>query len=150
MSDMYSKPGHGNSRFLYDGNGNVIGRGVTDSSGKTIYTGTDGQYIGKSYDMPSGTTKYVNANNEYVGRGFSHSVGVSKIDCVSDGNSTENGTAQSGNTYHFTGNSPYVGFPSRKTPILDAIAKVWLIASWIFYIVVGTIIVSFVARLIFL
>ena len=94
MSTMHSKQGPGNSRFLYDSNGNVVGRGVTGSSGKTIYTGTDGQYIGKSYDMPSGTSKYVDSNNEYIGTGITHKNGISSIDC-SDGMSIENGADHS-------------------------------------------------------
>ena len=81
MSNMYSKPGYGKEKILYDSNGIVIGRGVTDSNGKTIYTGTNGQYVGKSYEMPSGTTKYYDANNNYAGTGISHSAGASRIDC---------------------------------------------------------------------
>ena len=70
MSNMYSKPGHGKERILYDDKGTVIGRGVTNSNGKTIYTGTDGKYIGKSYEMPSATIKYYNADNNYAGTGI--------------------------------------------------------------------------------
>ena len=101
MSNLYSKPRFGKEKIMYDDNGIVIGRGVTDSSGKTIYTGTNGQYVGKSYEMPSGTTKYYDADNNYAGTGISHSTGASRIDCsggapISSSRKTSNSGYSSG------------------------------------------------------
>ena len=77
MSKMYTKPGRGNEKFLYDSNGKCVGRGVTDKNGKTIYSGAGG-YIGKSYTTPAGTVKHFDSNNNYVGTGINRS-GVSPI-----------------------------------------------------------------------
>ena len=141
MSTMHSKQGPGNSRFLYDSNGNIVGRGVTDYSGKTIYTGTDGQYIGKSYDMPSGASKYVNFNNEYIGTDIPHKSGISSID-YSDGMSRGNCAAHSSRSSgvkqkpaHTTNKLSF--WPTAYTPeyIVKSIISIVLWAIFVYIVV---------------
>ncbi len=74
MSKYYEKSVGNGKKLLYDGSGKCIGRGVTDKSGKTIYSGAGG-YAGKSYETGHGTVKYFDSDNNYVGGGFAHSEG---------------------------------------------------------------------------
>ena len=64
---MYTKRGSFGDTFLYDGDGNVIGRGFTDSHGTTRFTGTNGEYIGRSDPGVLGGEKLFDSAGEYIG-----------------------------------------------------------------------------------
>ena len=78
MSKYYEKSVGNGEKFLYDSSGKCIGRGVTDNSGRTIYSGSGG-YVGKSYETGHGVTKHYDSDNNYVGSGFTHSTGSTII-----------------------------------------------------------------------
>ena len=78
MERYYEKDVGNGKKLLYDSSGKCVGRGVTDKSGKTIYSGAEG-YAGKSYETGHGTVKYFDSDNNYVGGGIKRS-GMSTIE----------------------------------------------------------------------
>lgn len=67
MGKMYTKPGPFGDTFLYDENGEFVGRGFVDSHGTTRFTGINGEYIGRSDPGVLGGTKFFDANGNLTG-----------------------------------------------------------------------------------
>lgn len=111
MSKIYSKPGYGNEKILYDSNGKVIGRGVTDRNGKTIYSGAGG-YVGKSYNTSIGTVKHFDSNNNFVGTGINRS-GFSTIICKD----LEKDLEHESTSHNFSVGRPAMAQPTASTEI---------------------------------
>lgn len=67
MGKMYTKPGPFGDTYLYNGDGELVGRGFTDSHGTTRFTGTDGSYVGRCNPGLFGGTKIFDADGIYRG-----------------------------------------------------------------------------------
>ena len=75
MSDMYCKCYGSGRTVLYDAQGNVRGRGRTDSSGETVFVDLNGKVIGKSYDCFSGRARLVSKNDRQSEESATNGIG---------------------------------------------------------------------------
>ena len=67
MAKMYTKSSPSGETYLYNGEGKLVGRGHTEHSGTTRFTGHSGNYIGRSDSGLFGGKKMFDSDGIYIG-----------------------------------------------------------------------------------